>query len=330
LNARAAPRPRAPRIQPLPTEQRSLRAGAVRRLVALATFHPGVMTKPQIARAAGLRVTSGTFSTYWSELRQQAFLDDASASLYRATDRGLAAHGSARPALPRTFAERRAFWEARLRLGERRLLEIIIAASDAGISRAELAKRAQMSVTSGTFSTYLSTLNNNRLIERVGSQLKVHPWLPPRTGRAVKLTEQKNFRLSDRESKAVERAAREAGVTESVWLRLVVRAALGETDLLAQLSRVAPSPSTDPQRSPEPPQLRVVSSSGSRPTAVSGKSLTERDPRSRNDVVAIAADDAVAARFFENLEQQRRKAGATNERWGNDSAERMQRLCRVR
>lgn len=41
----------------------------------------------------------------------------------------------------------------------------------------ELAARAQMSVLSSTFSTYLSTLHNNRLIARVGSQLKVHPWL---------------------------------------------------------------------------------------------------------------------------------------------------------
>lgn len=58
-------------------------------------------------------------------------------------------------------------------------------------------------------------------------------------GRFVKLTKQKNFRLSDRESKALEKAAREVGVSESVWLRLVVRTALGETDLLEQLSRAA-------------------------------------------------------------------------------------------
>lgn len=77
-----------------------------------------------------------------------------------------------------------------------------------------------------------------------------------RAGRAVKLTEQKNFRLSDRESKAVERAAREAGVTESVWLRLIVRAALGETDLLAQLSRVAVPTPTKKSRSKRPRDRR--------------------------------------------------------------------------
>jgi len=55
----------------------------------------------------------------------------------------------------------------------------------------------------------------------------------------VKLSKQKNFRASERESKAIERAARDAGVSESVWVRLIVRAALGETALLEQLSRAA-------------------------------------------------------------------------------------------
>lgn len=51
------------------------------------------------------------------------------------------------------------------------------------------------------------------------------------------LTKQKNFRLSAAEDRGVSRAARAAGLTESQWLRLVVRAALGETELLGQLSR---------------------------------------------------------------------------------------------
>ena len=56
---------------------------------------------------------------------------------------------------------------------------------------------------------------------------------------------QKNFRLSVREAKAVEKAARTAGVSESTWLRLVVRAALGETDLIEQLSRAMRTSTAD-------------------------------------------------------------------------------------
>jgi hypothetical protein len=61
-------------------------------------------------------------------------------------------------------------------------------------------------------------------------------------GRIVKLTAQKNVRMTDLESKAVKRAARDAGLTESVWIRLIVRVALGDTDLLMQLSRAAIPP----------------------------------------------------------------------------------------
>jgi hypothetical protein len=79
--------------------------------------------------------------------------------------------------VPRTFAERRAFWEARLRAGERRLLEVVIAAGEGGIARDSLAAAVQMTASSGTFSTYLSTLNNNRLTARAGACIVVHPWL---------------------------------------------------------------------------------------------------------------------------------------------------------
>lgn len=67
----------------------------------------------------------------------------------------------------------------------------------------------------------------------------------------MKLTAQKNFRMTSRESKAVERAARDAGLPESVWLRLIVRVAIGDTDLLMQLSRAAipPRPKRGARRS---------------------------------------------------------------------------------
>jgi hypothetical protein len=58
----------------------------------------------------------------------------------------------------------------------------------------------------------------------------------------VALTKQKNFRLSAPEAKRMEREAREAGLTDSQWLRLIVRAALGETRLLEQLTRVVRGP----------------------------------------------------------------------------------------
>jgi hypothetical protein len=154
-----------------------LRAGALRMLTVLATFYPGVMTKSQIARAAKMRVTSGTFSTYWGRLKQLLLLEEAESGLFRVTPRGLEMLGSGRPEVPRTFAERRAFWEARLRAGERRLLDEVIRVGAVGITRVELAAATQMSATSGTFSTYIGALHKNRLVAREGERYVVHPWL---------------------------------------------------------------------------------------------------------------------------------------------------------
>lgn len=53
----------------------------------------------------------------------------------------------------------------------------------------------------------------------------------------VKLSKQKNFRLEETYARKLELAARQAGLTESEWLRLVVRTALGDRSLLEQLLR---------------------------------------------------------------------------------------------
>lgn len=80
------------------------------------------------------------------------------------------------------------------------------------------------------------------------------------------------------------------------------------------------------------PQLRIISRGVPRTAAaVSGAaSQSAPDSSARNDVIAIHADEAsIAARFIDDLEEQRRKQAATRERWGNDAAERMRRLCRA-
>jgi hypothetical protein len=74
---------------------------------------------------------------------------------------------------------------------------------------------------------------------------------------AKKLTKQKNFRLADDEDKAVPQAAHAAGLTESQWLRLMTRVALGETALLEQLQRASRLQSRQP--SPRPVQKRARS-----------------------------------------------------------------------
>ena len=53
------------------------------------------------------------------------------------------------------------------------------------------------------------------------------------------LKKQKNIRLATSEARKLQKAARAVGLTDSQWIRLVVRVALGETLLLDQLTRAA-------------------------------------------------------------------------------------------
>jgi hypothetical protein len=167
---------RQPSSATKPPADGSLRAGIMRMLESLATFYPGAMTKPQIARAAKMKVTGGTFSTYWSTLKQQALIEESGSGLYRASEAGLERLGSQRPDVPQDMRGRVEFWNTRLRAGEQRILEVVLGARN-GISRADLAASVEMAEGGGTFSTYLSTLTTNRLIAKQDGALVPHTWL---------------------------------------------------------------------------------------------------------------------------------------------------------
>jgi hypothetical protein len=79
-----------------------------------------------------------------------------------------------------------------LRAGERRLLEVVIAAGEGGIARDSLAAAVQMTASSGTFVTYLSTVNNNRRTAPARACIVVHRSAPSWAERSMKLTKQKN------------------------------------------------------------------------------------------------------------------------------------------
>jgi hypothetical protein len=176
--ASRAPAPRISRAPKQPTAgDDSLRAGAMRMLEVAATFYPGTMTKAQIARAAKMKITGGTFATYWSNLKLQGAIEEVESGLFRATESGLARLGERLPEVPHDFKGRVAFWNARLREGERRILDAVMNAGKSGVARADLASWVQMAEGGGTFATYLSTLTTNRLIAKREGQFVVHPWL---------------------------------------------------------------------------------------------------------------------------------------------------------
>lgn len=63
-------------------------------------------------------------------------------------------------------------WLEAVRLGERKMLTALIAAYPNILTRDELAAQVDMTVTGGTFGTYLGTLRRNSLIEVEGDRVR--------------------------------------------------------------------------------------------------------------------------------------------------------------
>jgi uncharacterized protein len=154
-----------------------LKAGALRMIEILAAFHPGKMSKAQLARAAEMKVTGGTFGQYWGALNRQGYLMRVGQDDYVATEKALQMLGKDRLVIPSDFGARVLFWEERLKAGEIDMLRSIVHAGDRGITKETLAEATSMTMTGGTFGAYLGTLTRNRLVTKDGGVLKVHPWL---------------------------------------------------------------------------------------------------------------------------------------------------------
>lgn len=145
-----------------PTE---LRAGARRMVEALGRMAPLRLTKGQWGTVARLKTTGGTWSTYLSDIRRRGFLDEAGPG-YTLTDAGFDYLGG-RPQ-PMTAEELQSHYRSILRAGAAKMLDALIEAYPAVLTRDELGAAADIVTTGGTFSTYLSDLIRNGLAERQG------------------------------------------------------------------------------------------------------------------------------------------------------------------
>lgn len=102
------------------------------------------------------------------------------------TERGLAEAGIA-ARTPITAEEIRQQWRGALRAGARRMLDELLAhrtQGTQGMTRRELAHAASLDVDGGTFTTYLSALRSNGLVEVVNGRIRVSNVfdLAPRSG----------------------------------------------------------------------------------------------------------------------------------------------------
>lgn len=139
------------------------------------TTLPASPARSWLATLSRMKSTSGTFSTYLSNLRRTGYLDEQDRFL-EITRTGLAAAG-VDPAVPITAAQVREQWRTAMRAGARRMLDVLIDSYPDGITRTDLAGAVDMEPTSGTFSTYLSNLRSNGLITDTGGLIAADPIL---------------------------------------------------------------------------------------------------------------------------------------------------------
>lgn len=147
-----------------------IKAGGKRMLEVLASFHPVRLTKAQMATLAKMKITGGTFGTYYSVLRREQLLAEEGDEL-SITARGFAVLGT-EPPMPPSSSEVVEMYRSKLKAGARRMLDVLVEAYPESIDRDELAATIEMEPTGGTFGTYLSTLRRNGLAEVDGPQIR--------------------------------------------------------------------------------------------------------------------------------------------------------------
>lgn len=139
------------------------RSGAQRMITALARMAPLRLTKAQWATVARMKHTGGTWSTYLGQLRRAGLIDENTTG-FTVTEAGWNYLGQ-RPE-PMTAQELQQHYLSVLRAGAARMLQAAIDAYPNGLTRNQIADAAGVSVSGGTFSTYLGQLRRNGLVEQ--------------------------------------------------------------------------------------------------------------------------------------------------------------------
>lgn len=135
---------------------------------ALARMSPLRLTKAQWSTLAKVKHTGGTWTTYLSHLSQAGFIDKNDVG-YTLTETGWDYVGD-RPT-PVTADELQQHYLSILRAGEARMLRAIMAAHPDGLTRDEISEQAEIASSGGTFTTYLSRLRTNGLVEARGDRI---------------------------------------------------------------------------------------------------------------------------------------------------------------
>jgi hypothetical protein len=139
-------------------------------LAALATLHPKPLTRRQIGTFVVLPSHGSTFTSYLSALRKAGYIDE-NGELVSLTESGLASVGSAPPA-PSTTEEMVAMWSAKLKAGARQMLAHLVANHPGAVTRQALGEAVGLPASGSTFTSYLSALRKNELIQENGAEVR--------------------------------------------------------------------------------------------------------------------------------------------------------------
>lgn len=153
-------------VAPSGDGEMKFRAGVIRILTELAIRYPAGYTKSQLAVMSKFKPGSGTFSTYYGELRQAGFMTQEGHGrdmMFHATEAGVSYLGVDIPDTPKTHQEVMDQWRPKLRGGCFKILQTIVDAGPVGIHREDIASQVGQTLTSGTFTTYLGDIRQNGL-----------------------------------------------------------------------------------------------------------------------------------------------------------------------
>ncbi len=162
-----------PPVRPAPPcedeSEVGIRAGMLRILEALKLNHPEARSRAAVALYAGMSKTSGTFTSYISVLKKKGKLE-VSGDMLRMTEEGLRLVAN-RPTA--SGGELYVIWRQKMRAGAAQMMDKLKMVYPELMTRAELAESVGMSVTSGTFTSYLSVLSTAGVIVKDGNQIRL-------------------------------------------------------------------------------------------------------------------------------------------------------------
>lgn len=147
-----------------------LKKGEIRMLEILSNGYPLGFTTAQMATLAKMKVTGGTFRTYFGNLRRGGYIEETDGQVF-ATIKGCELIGISPKQMPKNRDEKITMWRQVLRSGEQKLFDLIL--EHGTLNRYDLAERADINAEGGTFRTYLGNLRRNGIVNINGDTVTI-------------------------------------------------------------------------------------------------------------------------------------------------------------